>query len=126
MIELLVKLYGREVGILTGEDWRSFTFVTLPSAFDFFSVGSTVLSEAVPLNVMPNRAKASVYRNFFSELLPEGAMLRRLAQLVGVSENDTLGFLAHYGRDIAGALEIYDPTIPGEPRKPYTTSVNAS
>ena len=35
-----------------------------------------------------------------------------------------LGLLARYGRDVAGALQIYDADAPGEPRTPYTTRVD--
>jgi serine/threonine-protein kinase HipA len=40
----------------------------------------------------------------------------------GLRRGDTLGFLARYGRDIAGALQIWDLDDPTEPRTP---AVNA-
>ena len=30
--------------------------------------------------------------------------------------DSTMAFLARYGRDVAGALKIWDPTAAGEPR----------
>lgn len=121
MPELRVELYGREVGTLAGADWRTFDFRTSPSVFEHFSLGSTVLSESVPLVPVHNRAKAGRRRNFFAELLPEGRILTAMARLAGVPERDVVGFLRTYGRDVAGALQIYDPEAPGEPRTPYRT-----
>ncbi|MDR0875203.1 MAG: HipA domain-containing protein, partial [Clostridiales Family XIII bacterium] len=125
MRELKVCLYGHEVGVLKGDDWRCFSFAAAPSAFEHFSVGSTVLSEAVPLDLVPNSRKAKQQRNFFSELLPEGRIRSSMAQNAGIDEYDIIGFLAAYGRDIAGALEIFDPLLPCEPKSPYTTKVSA-
>src|SRR5690606_30690743 len=57
-------------------------------------------------------------RNFIQELLPEGRMLKKLAQEASVPESDTIGLLRRYGRDVAGAMQIWDPDVPGEPRLP--------
>src|SRR5215472_14431216 len=45
-------------------------------------------------------------------------MLTRLAQQAGVVEQDVIGLLRAYGRDVAGALQIWDPDVPGEPKQP--------
>jgi serine/threonine-protein kinase HipA len=45
-------------------------------------------------------------------------MLIRLAQQAGVGEQDVIGLLRHFGRDVAGALQIWDPDVPGEPKQP--------
>jgi len=45
-------------------------------------------------------------------------MLTRLAQQARLGEQDVIGLLRAYGRDVAGALQIWDPDIPGEPRQP--------
>ena len=45
-------------------------------------------------------------------------MLTRLAQQAGVAEQDVIGLLRAYGRDVAGALQIWDPDVPGEPKQP--------
>ena len=34
------------------------------------------------------------------------------------NHHDAVGFLRHYGRDVAGALQVWDPEVPGEPRTP--------
>jgi serine/threonine-protein kinase HipA len=45
-------------------------------------------------------------------------MLTRLAQQAGLAEQDVIGLLRAYGRDVAGALQIWDPAVPGEPKQP--------
>ena len=73
---------------------------------------------AIPLTVVAVRSRKERRQNFFQELLPEGPMLSRLAQRVRVAEQDVIGLLRAYGRDVAGALHIWDPDIPGEPKQP--------
>ena len=118
MSSLIVELYGTRIGVLRG-DWRSFDFLPDPAGVTRFGLGSTVLSLSIPLLLRSNRAGANLRRNFFAELLPEGRMRNQLARNVGVSEYDTIELLRHYGRDVAGALQIWDPDLPGEPKKPH-------
>lgn len=110
MPDLEVHLYETHVGNLVGDSWRDFDFVATPAAVDRFGVGSTVLSESVPLVPHQPRGKAARRRIFFDELLPEGAARQRLADRARVSPTDTLGLLAAYGRDVAGAIQVIDPT----------------
>lgn len=117
MGDLVVELYGQRIGVLRG-DWRTFDLIPDPAAVACFGLDSTVLSLAVPLQVRSTRARAPIRRNFFAELLPEGRMRTRLAQTAGVPEHDTIGLLRRYGRDVAGALQIWDPEAPGEPKAP--------
>ena len=124
MPELAVELYGHEVGRLTGADWRRFDFEAGRGAIERFGLGSTLLSTSVPLVPFGNRSHVARRRNFFAELLPEGDLLADLAAQARLPEYDALGLLAHYGRDVAGALQIYDPAVPGEPRTPYTTPID--
>src|SRR5665811_1267547 len=79
MADLRVELYGQLVGHLVGTDWRTFDFRTAREAVERFSLGSTILSEAIPLELVPTRARAERRRTFFAELLPEGRALTRLA-----------------------------------------------
>lgn len=125
MGDLRVELYGHLVGWLTGTDWRTFDFHTDRSCFDHFGLGSTVLSESVPLELTTNRGRSSRRRNFFTELLPEGRILSNLAARIGTQEYDTPALLSHFGRDVAGALQIWDPERPGEPRNPRTERLTA-
>ena len=121
MADLRVELYGHLVGHLRGTDWRSFDFRTAREAFERFELGSTVLSESVPLDPVPSRSRADRRRTYFAELLPEGRILTRLAAAIDVREHDVVPLLAAYGRDVAGAVQIYDPDRPGEPRAPHIT-----
>ncbi|MFE5672584.1 HipA domain-containing protein [Agromyces sp. NPDC056523] len=124
MPELTVELYGQEVGRLIGVDWRRFDFETSGAAIERFGLGSTQLSTSVPLVPFGNRSHVARRRNFFAELLPEGDLLADLAAQARLPEYDVLGLLAHYGRDVAGALQIYDPAALGEPRTPFTTPID--
>jgi serine/threonine-protein kinase HipA len=117
MADLIVELYGVQIGALAG-DWRTFDLVTTPDAVEAFGIDSPILSVAIPLAVVPTRAHKQGRRNFFQELLPEGRMLTRLAQEARVPTDDVIGLLRRYGRDVAGALQIWDPNVPGEPRQP--------
>ncbi|MGC5628744.1 type II toxin-antitoxin system HipA family toxin [Georgenia sp. Z1344] len=117
MGDLSVDLYGTRIGRLTG-DRRTFDLVPDPGAVARFGLDSQVLSVAIPLSAVPVRARRAQRQNYFAELLPEGRMLTRLAQQARVPETDVLGLLRAHGRDIAGALQIWDPEQPGEPRTP--------
>ncbi|NLI04096.1 MAG: type II toxin-antitoxin system HipA family toxin [Actinomycetaceae bacterium] len=117
MGDLVVELYGTRIGVLRG-DWRNFDFVPDRAGVARFGLGSNVLSLSVPLLIRSTRSGASLRRNFFSELLPEGHMRARLARNASVPDHDVIALLRHYGRDVAGALQIWDPNMPGEPREP--------
>lgn len=112
MADLIAELYGTRFCTLKG-DSRTFDLEFEPSAVRTFGIDSPILSVAVPLALVPTRAHKRKRRNFFQELLPEGRMLKRLAQEADVSESDTIGLLRRYGRDVAGALQIWDPDEPG-------------
>lgn len=109
MRSLEVHLYGVHVGDLVGESWRDFDFVSSNVGVREFGLGSTVLSESVPLLPHQPRGRAARRRNFFDELLPEGVTRLRLAERARISTTDTLGLLAAYGRDVAGAVQVIDP-----------------
>ncbi|MCL1900124.1 MAG: HipA domain-containing protein [Promicromonosporaceae bacterium] len=117
MSELAVSLYGTRIGALVGRG-RDFDFVITPEAIERFGLDSQILSLAIPLAPRAPRGRKARRQNFFSELLPEGMMRQRLADEAGVSAADVIGLLRRYGRDVAGALEIWDPTAPGEPPTP--------
>lgn len=117
MADLVVELYGTSTGVLRGT-WRAFDFVPDAAAVVKFGIDSPILSVAIPLTVVAVRSRRERRQNFFRELLPEGRMLTRLAQQAGVAEQDVIGLLRSYGRDVAGALQIWDPEVPGEPKQP--------
>jgi len=87
MADLVVELYGTRVGVLRGP-WRTFDFLTDPTAVAEFGIDSQILSVAIPLTVVPVRARKERRQNFFRELLPEGRMRSRLAQQAGLGEQD--------------------------------------
>jgi serine/threonine-protein kinase HipA len=119
MGDLIVALHGVTIGRLSGTS-SNFDFVAEPTAVDIFGLDSSVLSLAIPLSVVPTRAHRQRRQNFFRELLPEGRTLTRMAQDADLQDTDVLGLLRRYGRDVAGALQIWDPDEPGEPRHPAT------
>ena len=125
MTDLTVDLYGRRVGTLKGP-WRTFDFLPDPAAVAEFGIDSPILSVAIPLAVVPVRPRKGRRQNFFRELLPEGRMLTRLAQQAGLAEQDVIGLLRAYGRDVAGALQIWDPAVPGEPKQPSLEPLSAA
>lgn len=117
MADLVVELYGTRIGTLTGT-WRTFDIQIDPAAVLRFGIDSLILSIAIPLTAVSVNARKERRQNFFRELLPEGRMLSRLAQESGLEEHDVIGMLRNFGRDVAGALQIWDPDVPGEPKRP--------
>jgi serine/threonine-protein kinase HipA len=125
MTDLIVELYGTRAGLLSGT-WRTFDFLPDPVVVARFGIDSPILSVAIPLALVPVRSRKERRQNFFRELLPEGRMLSRLAQQAGLPEQDVIGLLRAYGRDVAGALQIWDPDVPGEPRRPGLEPLSSS
>jgi serine/threonine-protein kinase HipA len=117
MASLVVELYGTRIGVLSGTS-RAFDFLPDAAAVTRFGIDSPILSVAIPLTAVAVRSRKERRQNFFRELLPEGRMLTRLAQQAGLAEQDVTGMLRAYGRDVAGALQIWDPDVPGEPKQP--------
>lgn len=114
---LTVELHGTIVGNLEG-DARSFDFVPSAEGIERFGVNSSVLSVAVPLVAQQRRDHSGRRRNWFSELLPEGDQYDYMLQQSGLRAGDTPGFLARYGRDVAGAVQLWDVDDPTEPKTP--------
>ncbi|MFN2322141.1 MAG: type II toxin-antitoxin system HipA family toxin [Trueperaceae bacterium] len=125
MADLVVELYGAPIGRLIG-DSRTFDLAIEPDAVKAFGIDNPILSIAIRLAVVPTRAHKQKRRNFFRELLPEGRMLKRLAQEAHVPSDDVIGLLRSYGRDVAGALQIWDPEVAGEPREPRLEPLDAA
>lgn len=114
---LVVELYGQRLGVLVGDD-RRFDFEAERGAIHRFGLGSTILSESVPLNAVTQRTGLQRRMNFFVELLPEGDLLDLLAAKAGLRTWEHLSLLAAFGRDVAGAVQLWDLDDPGEPRTP--------
>ena len=82
-----------------------------------------VMSVAIPLVPKLRRDQSARRRNWFAELLPEGDQYEYMLAQSGLRAGDTLGFLARYGRDVAGALQLWDVDDPTEPQTPDVRSV---
>lgn len=83
----------------------------LPETLDAYSVNVPLLSCSLP--VRKGRFNATA---FFDGVLPEGQHRATLAARAGVAAQDTFGLLARYGRDVAGALVVVDPSRPEDDR----------
>ena len=118
MGDLSVELGGELVGHLV-QKRNNFDFEAERAAVDSHGLQSLVLSRAVPLLWRSPPADAGLRRNFFAELLPEGDARERLALEAKVRKGDVVAMLRAYGRDVAGALQIWDPELPDEPRTPH-------
>lgn len=118
-MRLAVELHGTVVGTLA-DNGRAFDFSVAEAGVERFGTNSTVLSIAIPLTPTQRRDHASRRQNWFNELLPEGDQYAHMVAQGGIRRGDTLGFLARYGRDVAGALQIWDMDDPTEPRPPGT------
>jgi serine/threonine-protein kinase HipA len=111
MSELHVELYGTLIGTLS-KTAKGFDLKVDPDVFTEYQLSSTVMSLAVPLNLQYTVAQKKRLGNFFAELLPEGRNYEWLAQSLPYEERNIYGMLRKYGKDIAGALTIYDPGDP--------------
>ena len=120
MGELNVDLYGLRIGRLLGTR-REFDFVADPDAIAAYGISSRILSFAVPLTTSPRPDETAMRRNFFDEVLAEGRARTRLAANARLDDENTFSLLRRYGRDVAGAMQIWDPADPYEPRTPATS-----
>jgi serine/threonine-protein kinase HipA len=116
-MRLAIELYGTVVGTIEG-DARTFDFIPTDEGIERFGPNSAVLSVAIPLVPQRRRDHASRRRSWFGELLPEGDQYDYMLAQGGLPRDDTPAFLARYGRDVAGALQIWDLDDPTEPPEP--------
>jgi len=124
MSKLTVELYGTKLGTLSQRDNRV-EFETFPEVFDKYSLSSVIMSLAVPLNLQYTSAQKKRTDVFFAELLPEGRNYEWLSQTLPYGDRNTFGMLRKYGKDIAGALIIYDPDDPASAKTPEAEPVNS-
>lgn len=110
---LLVELSGEPVAELTVGRRGRLRCRYLASAFDRFPPGTPLLSCSLRLH--PGHVDAAA---FFDGVLPEGPHRAQLAAAASVAANDTFGLLARYGRDVAGAMVVYDAEATLDPRTP--------
>jgi serine/threonine-protein kinase HipA len=124
MNSLNVELYGSLLGTLVQRN-TEIDFKVDSKVFEKFSVASNIMSLAVPLTPRFTTQQKRKYRNFFSELLPEGRNLNWILRTIPVEERNTFGILKKYGRDIAGALMIYDPSAIASSKKPAAEKIDS-
>lgn len=122
MTDLRVDLYGVQVGTLTGDRDR-FDFVAHRDGLERFGLGSQVMSIAVPLLRAARPDGRQQRRAFFEEVLSEGGARRTLAENARLDADNTIGLLGRYGRDTAGALQIWNEQDPTEQRTPEARPV---
>lgn len=122
-MNLTVSLYGTPIGYLEGTN-PTFDFTFDGDGLAAFDGNLRALSVAIPFAQRLPRHHAPRRRNWFSELLPEGDYRSYLASLAGISAQDTLGFLAHFGRDVAGAVEIWNSEETLDNPEPYAEPVD--
>ncbi|GAB3655309.1 hypothetical protein GCM10027591_10920 [Zhihengliuella somnathii] len=115
-MRLAVELYGTVIGHLEGEGSRTFDFAPSPEGIEAFGRNSHVLSFVLPLSPKLPRHHAGRRRNWFAELLPEGNQLDYMLAQAGLRRSDVLGFLSRFGRDVAGAVQLWDVEDPTEPK----------
>ena len=111
MSNLVVELYGNVLGTLS-YDRNRFNFEVDHNIFNRYSLSSTIMSLSVPLNLSFTTTQKKRTHNFFAELLPEGRNIEWLMQSLPRGEQTLYDLLRKYGKDIAGALTIYDPDDP--------------
>ncbi|HRQ00762.1 MAG TPA: HipA N-terminal domain-containing protein [Terrimesophilobacter sp.] len=121
-MRLGIELYGTRIGTLEG-DSRGFDFVPSDAGMERFGANSTILSVTIPLAAHLPRHHAARRRNWFAELLPEGDQYDYMLAQGGLRRGDTLAFLARYGRDVAGAIQLWDLDDPTEPTTPSLNAV---
>ncbi|TWT21099.1 type II toxin-antitoxin system HipA family toxin [Luteimonas marina] len=113
MIERLdVELFGQPAGMLEisgplrrPEDW-TFTYHR-----EYIRAGAPALSVTMPLREEP--WIGALTRNWFCNLLPEGAVRQAIVQRLRIPHDDGFALLAAIGGECAGAVSL---RVPGEER----------
>ena len=114
MEQLNVYLCNRLAGILQREPNGALTFRYLPEYIA--SDEATPLSGTLPLEAEPFGERDIAA--FFSNLLPDESVRRRIADILRLSPEDTFGLLREIGCDCAGAIAFYEP--PGKIARTFT------
>ena len=101
---LNVYLCGRLAGFLE-RDGKNVSFRYSP---DYISdPAATVISSTLPLSA--DRFEERDVMAFFSNLLPDEGVRRRIAEILRLSPDDTFGLLRAIGGDCAGAVAFWEP-----------------
>ncbi|EPR77349.1 HipA [Leifsonia rubra CMS 76R] len=106
MADLRIELYGELVGHLVGTHRRTFDFVATKGAIEKFGLGSTILSESIPFDLIASRSRASRRRN---PDLPSGGSWRTTcpaAKAAGPLKFDS--WIEEFGTTLGLVIERYD------------------
>src|SRR3546814_3711558 len=111
MIERLeVELFGQPVGALaisgplrSPEDW------TFAYRRDYLQSGAPALSVTMLLREAP--WVGAVARNWFCNLLPEGAVRQAIVERLRIAPDDDFALLAAIGGECAGAVSLRVPGV---------------
>ncbi len=114
MERLNVYLCGRLAGSLE-RMYGKITFRYLPEYLE--SPDAAVVSSTLPLS--PDVYEERDVMAFFSNLLPDEGVRRRIAEILQLSTEDVFGLLREIGGDCAGAVAFWEPgTEPDAARPP--------
>ena len=122
MERLDVYLCGKKVGALERSD-KGMTFRYLDEYLA--EPNAAVVSSTLPFS-------AAVYEErdvmaFFSNLLPDESVRRRIAEILKLTPEDTFGLLRAIGGDCAGAVAFWEPgKAPQRPNKPIFRTLSES
>jgi serine/threonine-protein kinase HipA len=99
--QLTVYFNTTNAGILAREGRR----LTFSYSADYLNLpGASPISRLLPLASTVYGDEAA--RGFFSNLLPEGAVLTQVARQIGISRENVFGLLDAIGGDCAGAISL--------------------
>ena len=122
MEQLDVYLCGRLAGTLLRDNSGMLTFRYLA---DYLASNAAIpLSGTLPLGAEPFDERDIAA--FFSNLLPDEGVRRRIADILRLSPEDTFGLLREIGGDCAGAVAFYEPPQrPNDPASPEFRGVRS-
>ena len=122
MERLDVYLCDRLVGALERSE-QGMTFRYLP---DYLSAASSaVVSSTLPLSDRVYEERDVMA--FFSNLLPDEGVRRRIAEILKLTPEDTFGLLRMIGGDCAGAVAFWEPgKRPQRPEEPVCRELSES
>jgi serine/threonine-protein kinase HipA len=99
--QLIVYFNATKAGVLKREGRR----LTFSYSADYLAFsGATPISRLLPLDTTVYGDE--VVRAYFSNLLPEGAVLTQVARQIGISQENVFGLLEAIGGDCAGAISV--------------------
>lgn len=105
METLEVYLRNRLAGMLTRDADGALAFRYVSTYLQ--SQHAEVLSSTLPLSETPYTERDIAA--FFSNLLPDESVRRRIAEILHLTPEDTFGLLRILGGDCAGAIAFYEP-----------------